>query len=399
MQGQLLTFMPGPVVAERLGALGRTEDVMFSPDQTRLAIAGFIEDKILVIQIRLAADKEGMTVRSEGCVELRCPDFRRPHGVAWIDDDTLVVANRGKDVIIVPVPAVSDAGETVEVQSLLRLSESGDGTIKSPGSVAVTRLSDEYFDCLVCNNYRHYVSRHILRRRNGFDVLAGLRLYEHGLKVPDSIAVSTDGDLVAVSNHHGQRIDVYRNGADSGPNSPPAFSLGVPHYPHGVRFAMENRLILVADAGAPLVHVYARSGPSWKSAPGPDASIRVMDDDSFNRGHKNPEEGGPKGLDILADGSVMVVSCEEVPIAFFDFRAVRDQLAGPETTEQRDSRSSAARMLETTIAAMKGQHDQIALLQAENVRLKAIRDRSLDRRILRLVKRWALKAMGPAGRT
>ncbi|MBL9050059.1 MAG: hypothetical protein JNK19_08110 [Tabrizicola sp.] len=393
LQGQLLAFKPSAVVAERISTLGRTEDVIFSPDQTRLAIAGYNENRILVIQVEVVTENGAMTVLSDGCVELRCQDFDHPHGISWIDDDTVVIANRGKDVIVLSVPAVSSAGDNVEVEPLLRLSEGSDEIIKSPGSVAVTRLSDEYFDCLVCNNYRNYISRHIIRKRNGFEVVSSLRLFEHGLKVPDSIAISAEGDLVAVSNHHRHRIDVFSNDAGSATHSPPVLSLGGLHYPHGVRFAMDDRLLLVADAGAPLVHVYARGGPSWKAASGPDASIRVIDEESFRRGHKNPEEGGPKGLDTLADGSVLVVSCEEVPIAFFDFRTIRDQLVGPAMTDHRESRSGEARMLETALSAMRGQHDQMKSLQAEIGKLKAMQDRRLDRRLLRLIKGWALKKL------
>ena len=396
MQGQCLTFKPSSAVAERLGALGRTEDVMFSPDQTRLAIAGFNENKILVIDIKVVTENGVMSIQSEGCVELRCPDFNRPHGVAWIDDGTLVIANREQDVIVVAVPATSSGGDAVEIEPLLRLSEGNDGIIRSPGSVAVTRLSDQCFDFLVCNNYRNYVSRHIIQKRNGLQVISSLRLFEHDLKVPDSIAISADGTLVAVSNHFRKRIDVFRNDAGSAAHSPPVFSLGVPHYPHGVRFAMQDRLLLVADAGAPFVQVYARGETLWKAASGPAVSIRVMDDDAFQRGHTNPEEGGPKGLDVLADGTVFVVSCEEVPIAFFDFRSTRDQYAGPDAAVHREFRSNEVGMLETSISVMKGQHEKIGMLQAEVVKLKAERDRSLDRRLLRLVRRVANKILAAA---
>lgn len=412
MQGQLLPFKPSLDVAERVRALGRTEDVMFSPDQTRLAIAGFRESKILVIEFKAVTEDGVMSVQSAGCVELCCPEFDLPHGLAWIDDGTLVVANRQRDVVVVSVPEVGNESKSVDVEPLVRFSKGGDGIINVAGSVAVRRLNDQYFDFLVCNNTRNYVSRHIVRKGNGFEVISGLRLFEHGLQIPDGISISSDGDLVAVSNHHANRIDVFRNDADSAIHSPPAFSLGVPHYPHGVRFAMEDRLLLVADAGAPLVHVYARDGLSWKTAPGPDASITIMDDDAFRRGRINPEEGGPKGLDILADGSVLVVSCKEVPLAFFDFRSVRDQFVGPDTFVQREVRSDDLRMLETVIAAMNGQQTEIemlgaelakqqaelARLQAELAKIPAKRDGSLDQRFFGMVRRAALKALESAGK-
>ena len=112
-EGQQLTFKPSPVVAERFRALGRTEDVMFSPDQTRLAIAGFNENKVLVLGIEVVTDDGVLSVQSDACVELRCKDFSNPHGLAWLDDGTLIVANRGKDVIAVSVPVASSTGEVV----------------------------------------------------------------------------------------------------------------------------------------------------------------------------------------------------------------------------------------------------------------------------------------------
>jgi hypothetical protein len=394
MQGQPLSFAPGPVVAERLHTLGRTEDVVFSPDQSRLAVAGYSRNKVLVLQFRIVSENGTLSVQSEACVELHCPDFRNPHGLAWIDDGTLVVANRGKDVVVVPVPTATRAGEAVEVEALLRLSEGREGLISSPGSVAVSRLNDEYVDVLVCNNYRHHVSRHILHRSNRFEAMSEVRLFEHGLRVPDGIAISADGDLVAVSNHDGKRIDVFGNEAGSGPQARPRFSLGIPHYPHGVRFGLEDRLILVADAGAPLVHVFARDGGAWKAARHPWLSIKVMDDAAFLRGRQNPEEGGPKGLDLLADGSLLVVSCEEVPVAFFDFRSVRDQLDAPDPTSQRHSRSGEARLMDTVMATLKAQHDQMGALRAEVAEMKRRRDRRPDRWLLRRLKRAAFRALG-----
>jgi hypothetical protein len=396
-QGRQLPFNPSSVVAERLGNLGRTEDVQFSPDQKRLAIAGFIADKILVVQIEIVSENGVLSIVSDRCVELLCPDFNKPHGLAWLDDETLIVANRKKDVIVVSVPVTSKAGLSVEIEPLLRLSEGGDGIIKSPGSVAVTPLGGQYFEVLVCNNYHHYVSRHIIQRRNGFEVISSLRLFEHDLKVPDSIAVSSDGSLVAVSNHYGRRVDVFLNDSDSTTHSLPVFSLGVTHYPHGVRFAMDDHLLLVADAGAPHVHVFSRDGLAWKEARDPLLSIKVIEDEPFLRGNTNPQEGGPKGLDVLVDGSLFVISCDEVPIAFFDFRAIRDHLVEPSATNHRKVRSSNAQMLDTTIATMKGQHEQIGKLRLELAQMKfekAMRGRRLDRRFVRLLKRTVRKVLG-----
>jgi len=48
----------------------------------------------------------------------------------------------------------------------------------------------------------------------------------------------------------------------------------------------------------------------------------VLDDDTFNRGRANPQEGGPKGLDLDRSGKVMAVTCEEQALAFFSLADV-----------------------------------------------------------------------------
>jgi len=56
----------------------------------------------------------------------------------------------------------------------------------------------------------------------------------------------------------------------------------------------------------------------------------------FERGRRNPEEGGPKGLDIDARSNVLVVTSECQPLAFFDVPALLQlALAGGSAREQR----------------------------------------------------------------
>ena len=39
-------------------------------------------------------------------------------------------------------------------------------------------------------------------------------------------------------------------------------------------------------------------------------------------GHHNPREGGPKGIDVHEPWGLMVTSCAEQPLAFFDIRDI-----------------------------------------------------------------------------
>jgi hypothetical protein len=83
-------------------------------------------------------------------------------------------------------------------------------------------------------------------------------------------------------------------------------------------FAKSKLVILVADAGAPYVNVYAKDGDSWKGIRDPVTSFRVMDEMMYRRGRRNPQEGGPKGIDIDSDMNVLVTTSDEQVLAFFD---------------------------------------------------------------------------------
>jgi DNA-binding beta-propeller fold protein YncE len=97
------------------------------------------------------------------------------------------------------------------------------------------------------------------------------------------------------------------------------------HYPHGVRFASGDRHIVLADAGAPRVHVFASSDGGWHGVGYPTATIRVMDDDTFARGRHNPQEGGPKGIDVDPRTNVLVLTSACTPLSFFDLGQALEQ--------------------------------------------------------------------------
>ena len=146
-------------------------------------------------------------------------------------------------------------------------------------------------------------------------------LLEQGLDIPDGIAVSHDGQWIAVSSHGTRDVKMYRMSASLGPDTEPAGILQDANYPHGVRFTADDRHMLVADAGSPMLHVYER-GTGWDGRRLPARSIAVLDEDIFLRGRTNDEEGGPKGLDIDRSNSVVAVTCEEQTLAFFALASI-----------------------------------------------------------------------------
>lgn len=321
-----ITFLPSDGAKTALANLGRTEDVQFSHDNRHLAIAGFNQNKVLILDIKIKTAKGKIIVSCQDWLELTSPGFDNPHGLFWIDGSTLIVANRGAEAPIIKIPSKRPDSKTVEIMPIETIKRGRD-LLRSPGSVSVSRIGQGLYDVVICNNYAHNISRHLLDERDNFAVKGSCRLLAKGLDVPDGLSHSHSGEWLAVSNHHKNAVFMFRNDNSLDEKSEPVGKLRGMSYPHGLRFSRDDRYVFVADAGAPLVHVYKMDHRRWSGKHFPVYGLRVMDNETFIRGHANPQEGGPKGIDLTSDDRVLVVSCEEEPIVFFDVRKIFETLS------------------------------------------------------------------------
>jgi hypothetical protein len=261
--------------------------------------------------------------------------------------------------------------------------------LEAPGSVAVRHLGDGRHEALVCNNWGHTVTRHAIASDG--ELSHGEVVARRFLDVPDGVAISRDGRWVAVSNHNTHSVLVYADSTLGEDAEPDGVLRGV-LYPHGLRFAGGDRQLLVADAGAPYVHVFTAADGDWQRASYPVASVRVMSDEVFARGRHNPTEGGPKGIDIDPRTGVLIATSEHLGLGFFDLAGVlkrpadfvpdedtlrRYELHALETVEQH--RQTAA----DAIAQVHAIHDQLHAIQ----QTKAWRLMEPARRLYRAVRR------------
>ncbi|MBN9020863.1 MAG: hypothetical protein J0H08_01940 [Rhizobiales bacterium] len=304
-----------------IAAIGRTEDVRFSPDGRRLLIAGFGRSRLLVLDIAVEDRAGTPRLRIAGALEIDSPDLHEPHGADFAGPDHVVVANRSGTVVLLPLPA-GGSGLRRATVAAEPLGPAGFAHVETPGSVAVVPVHGDRYRVLVCNNFAHHVTRHrlVLGRRPA--VGRSAILLRARLNVPDGIAVSPSRRWIAVSSHFTNSVMLYRAGWLLGEKTAPAGELVAAGYPHGVRFTADGRFVVVADAGGPVVRIYAARGDDWRGEREALRAVHVIDDDAFRRGRHNPEEGGPKGIDIDAGSRVIAVTCEEQPLAFFDFRAM-----------------------------------------------------------------------------
>ncbi len=331
----LVEFTASKEVRAAIARIGRTEDVMFSPDGGRLAVAGFNENRLLILGIETVWDSEPPAISLTAPLELESDVLVQPHGLSWIDERTLVVANRRGQVAIFELPEKAASGK-IRLSPVRIVGEDAVDLIYTPGAVSAAAVGLDLVELLICNNYANYVSRHLVDRRNSYAPIASEIVVRDGLEMPDGVMISPSARWIAVSDLGHQRVVIYRNDRELGPASRPhAVLKGVDH-PHGVRFTADERAVLVADASKPLVRVY-RSDGAWGGEHEPDASIRVMSAKSFKRGSKNGFVGGPKGLDVTRDGRLMVISCLEEPFAFFDMRLALNQSEVAKPVERSES--------------------------------------------------------------
>lgn len=321
VQAARAEFRSDESVFAAIAGLGRSEDVRFSPDNRLLAIAGFTKNKLLFLDIDIRPDARGPVVSAKSFMEVISDGIRDVHGLDFIDNRTIAVANRNTDVAIVRLPEVWHAGQLGTAKVLRRIKGPRWRRISSPGSVVVTHSPFAQLRMLVCNNYARRVTEHIVSPQLGYLSWRNRPILRQGLNIPDGIAVSPDGKHIAVSSHGTHDVKIFDNSGPLGKHVQPVAILKNAGYPHGLRFCRDGKYLIVADAGRPIVNVYqCRDG--WDGEYLPLRTVKVLDEVTFARGHKSPLEGGPKGLDIDKSEQVLAITCEEQPLAFFSLQSI-----------------------------------------------------------------------------
>ncbi len=184
-----IDFTASKEVWGALKELGRTEDVKFSPDNRRLAVAGFAKNKLVVFDVGITASAAGKRVTLTDFIEITSSSLHRPHGLFFIDEETLVVANRGKAAPILRLPPSGAAEKQFALSALQTIRNDEFHRLKSPGSVSVSRIDENVYEVLICNNYAHYVTRHTLKEERGHLAFKDHEiLLSKGLSIPDGVA-------------------------------------------------------------------------------------------------------------------------------------------------------------------------------------------------------------------
>lgn len=314
-----IAYTASAQVRDVIARMGRTEDLRFSPNQKQLAVACINENQIVVFDLEIQDLPSGKQIHLAHAAVLSSPDLKAPHGLDFLDPQTLLVANRAGGICQLKLPERgTDSDVTHAVATSLALDPSRTHT---PGSLALSALNEEHCELLVCNNYRHTVGRLKFLRSEGLPSSRPEIFLEKWLNIPDGISASPSGQWVAVSNHSLHAGMLYQR-LDAGPDADPQALLLGAHYPHGVRIVMDDRIILMADAGAPFVHLYCCPDRHWQGLHYPRYSLRTLEAITFRKGRYSPQEGGPKGIDLHLTSHILGTTCEAQPLAFFDLQSL-----------------------------------------------------------------------------
>lgn len=316
-----IPFTASAHVKTTLDNIGRTEDLAFSPDNSRLAIAAYAQNKILMLDIDISATADGNSIAIRDCCEVYSADLNHPHGIAWLDHQTIVVGNRFGQTIVLAVPLTQPEQKQLELTALQVLPHGVTDSRHSNDCVAINALGQDLYEVLVCSNSGNYVASHILDKADNFNVLGNAILLENKLQTPDGIAFSPDRRWIAVSSHNDHSVYIYENVKSLGPASEPCAVLPGITYPHGISFTDDAHFIFVAAAGSPFIHGYHNPSGEWHGEYQPFTKFKSVDDETFARGHFNEQEGGSKGIHFAHNSAIMAMTCSEQPLAFMDLTA------------------------------------------------------------------------------
>jgi WD40 repeat protein len=307
-------------VRDVIASLGRTEDLKFSPSNKLLAIAGYAKNKIAVFDVDVDRLTDDTRITLTNAFEIYSDQLNEPHGLDFLDEETIVVTNRSADVIFLKLRSDKISPNSFKLAPL-EVIRSGD-MLRGPSAVSVFRTDQSLYEAVICNNQSNNVTRHLVDSSAGCSVKSNEILLKKWLVIPDGVCVSADRRWLAISNADMRTVFLYEYNSSLNEFSEPDGILRCVFHPHGMQFTSDGRFILVADGGAPYVHIYKKNGSTWRGAHNPIKSLRVMNEENFLRGRSNPNEGGPKGIAVDNAMNVLAVTCEHRPLAFFDLKKI-----------------------------------------------------------------------------
>ena len=313
--GRQINFEAPEHVRKAIASLGRTEDVKLSPSNRQLIIVDHFSDQLVAFGVSIES-RNSKSITLNSVTKISSKYLQRPHGFDFIDDKRIVVANRAGQACIFELPSDATDNSELEPVAIFNFEE-----ISSPGSVAVIKNEHGSYEALICSDYTNKVTRHLFDFGKGCSFKNDTVLLNKWIQIPDGICVSKEKQWIAVSSHETHAVFLYKNDSSLSARSVPDGILRH-YYPHGLRFASADRFLVAASSGSPYVNVYHAPDSDWRGVRSPVLSIKILSNEDYLRARISREDGGPKGIDINNAMDVLVMTCEQHPLAFFELDTI-----------------------------------------------------------------------------
>jgi len=304
----------------------RSEDVRFSPSG-RLLVVATTQRKILLF----AVDTEARPIQAEFLTALSSPDLNAPHGVDWINEETIVVANRGgTGLSFFRIPRANQWEPETEMAPTSTVQSKWFGAVGETRTLRVRNIITGPGSARVQGGYLYAgcnKSNTITRHRilDGPTCDEGELIAQEGIEIPDSAAISPDGAWLAVGDHDHHRVLTFRIGEASSCGQLTDQRMA---HPHGVAFDPSGTLLIAADAGGRSLFIFHAPRGEWNQQQAAAISeTEGVDESVFDRVQAETAElvraleGGTKGVDLSKDGRVLVTTCRGQTLRFFELHA------------------------------------------------------------------------------
>ena len=275
------------------------EGVAFSSTGDLIAAAAAEANAVLLFR-----RKSGGRFEDAPCCMLN--DLGYPHDVSFGklgDREVLAIAQRISGISFYLVGAA--AGQ-VKLEPMFEIGGSDSG-IEHPDAVAFVPPDSAHV--AACNLYAGTVCfyRRTSLRPVRYDSRPDFVLKHNSIFHPDGLAFSSSGRWLALANHGDASVAIFRR------NRQPGFSGMLTYgpdpvsvirdeslrYPHSLAFTPKTSQLIVSNAGASHVSIFAPQSTYWPSRWSSQAVAHglIAEDEGFvDTNSENPMEGGPKGV-------------------------------------------------------------------------------------------------------
>lgn len=324
----MLKMVPHVGLPDSFNNALRTEDIRFSPSGRILAVVATSGNIYL-----FAVDTSSRPIQVTKHAILHSANLASPHGIDFVSEDVVVVANRSGWITFYRIPDVKIWQDNMNIEPIHEMGSEWFGskgsTRKSngrmvncgPGSIRVR--DRQLFVC--CNNRSSVTAHPFTLRKEKIETGEGTIVAQKELEIPDGLSLSRDGKWIAVGDHEYRRITIYRSA-----DQLPLCELRDPElsHPHGICFDPTGQALYVADAGERGMHVFV-SADEWATSMNRSSfTIPAVEQEAFRKTKDSVAEkyraleGGIKGVDVDSTGRILATTCQNQMLRFFESELV-----------------------------------------------------------------------------